>query len=198
MDSTNRFSSMAFTKRSLHPGTAGPVPILLRRLTDPDTDSLHDYLLGLSEETRRRFGPHPFDRETLADLYSHPAKYEGFVAIEPEAGKIVAYAVIKRGYLEHDRARLENLGFYPDSFSDATFAPSVADQWQNRGIGRQLFDFMIRGLQAEGVRRIILWGGVQCDNHLAVNYYRHLGFTILGQFEYYGQNYDMMKDISSQ
>jgi hypothetical protein len=43
--------------------------------------------------------------------------------------------------------------------------------------------------------RIILWGGVQVENKKAVGYYLKNGFSILGQFEYNGANYDMVLDI---
>ena len=166
----------------------------LRRLQTTDQDALYKYLMGLSDETRKRFGPHPFDKETIAAIISHPETYSGFVA--DVDGGIVAYSIIKKGFLEHDRPRLESYGLTLDPLADATFAPSVADGWQGLGLGSELFHYMIPILQSEGIKRIILWGGVQCSNHLAVSYYRKLGFSILGQFEYYGQNYDMSKDIS--
>ncbi len=169
--------------------------LILRKLDEADLNLLDEYLMGLSDETQRKFGPHPFDKEALAELFSHTEKYSGYVATETETLKIIAYSVIKKGFLDHDRPRLESYGLNLDPATDATFAPSVADEWQGLGVGTQLFKFMIPGLQADGVKRIILWGGVQCDNLKAMHYYRKLGFTILGQFDYYGQNYDMMKEI---
>lgn len=173
----------------------GNADVLHRRLIAADLDSLHEYLEGLSAETKSRFGPHSFDKETLDELFSHPGKYSGYVAVETGYLKIIAYSVIKKGFLEHDRPRLESYGLRLNPLSDATFAPSVSDKWQSLGVGTQLFNFMIPCLEAEGVKRIILWGGVQCENLKAVNYYRKLGFNILGQFEYYGQNFDMMKEV---
>lgn len=38
-------------------------PILLRRLQTTDLDNLYSYLHNLSDETKRRFGPHSFDRQ---------------------------------------------------------------------------------------------------------------------------------------
>jgi len=195
LDSAGIAGSTDFTNPGLQPGGIVPPRIILRRLTPADLDNLHEYLLGLSVETKRRFGPHSFDREALVVLFSDPGQYSGHIAAETCTLTIIAYSVIKKGFLEHDRPRLENYGLNLDPFTDATFAPSVADEWQGLGVGTQLFQFMIPGLQAEGVKRIILWGGVQCDNLKAVHYYRKLGFTILGQFDYYGQNYDMMKEI---
>ena len=169
---------------------------MIRRLTAGDRDSLHEYLVGLSDETKKRFGPHSFDKESISELLTEPEKYSGYIVQDSETGKIVAYSIVKTGFLEHDRPRLESYGLRPDKYTDATFAPSVADEWQGLGVGIHLFHFMVSVLRTSGVKRIILWGGVQSDNLKAVKFYRKLGFTILGQFEYYGQNYDMIKDYS--
>ncbi len=160
-----------------------------------DVYSLHQYLQALSQETKRRFGPHSFELKEIAEILNLPDEYSGFVAAEKESGKIIAYSITKRGFLEHDRPRLEQYGLKLHPTNDATYAPSVADEWQSRGLGNQLYHYMVSGLTTQGVKRIILWGGVQCDNHKAVNYYRKLGFTVVGQFEYYGLNYDMIKEI---
>jgi ribosomal protein S18 acetylase RimI-like enzyme len=173
-------------------GDQGPI---FRILGSPDLDALHEYLTGLSEETRHRFGPHPFDRATLEGLYREQGSHTGYIAVEEESGRIIAYSVIKAGFLEHDRPRLNGYGLNPDAITDATFAPSVADDWQGRGLGPRLYEFMVADLKARGIGRLILWGGVQCSNLRAVNYYRKLGFTILGEFEYYGMNFDMIKEI---
>jgi GNAT superfamily N-acetyltransferase len=167
--------------------------LLIRRLTASDLDKLCSYLSGLSQETKKRFGPHSFDRDTLAELFGNPMKYSGFIALQEATLSIIAYSVIKKGFLDHDRPRLESYGLKLDASQDATFAPSVADSWQGQGVGSRLFAFMTSCLQAEQIKRIILWGGVQCDNQKAVSYYRKLGFTVLGQFQYYGQNFDMIK-----
>jgi diamine N-acetyltransferase len=149
----------------------------------------------LSNDTKRRFGPHPFDRESIIGFYNNPEKMIGYIAKEMSTEIIVAYSIIKIGYLHHDYDRLQSYGINPNSETDSTFAPSVADAWQSAGVGNALFQFIRSDLAAAGIRRIILWGGVQADNHTAVNFYRKNNFTTLGQFEYNGPNYDMMLDI---
>ncbi len=169
--------------------------MIFRILTSEDLDSLHSYLTGLSEATRHRFGPHPFDNETIRSLFCDSGSYIGYIAVDEENGRIIAYSVIKTGILEHDRFRLEGYGLALDPVTDATYAPSVADDWQGRGIGPQLYEYMVDDLIARGIRRIILWGGVQCGNDRAVSFYRRLGFNILGEFEYYGMNFDMVRTL---
>ncbi len=172
------------------------LPFLLRRLDKGDFDNLVSYVNGLSQETRKRFGPHAFDKQSMVDFYSENDLRLGYIAVDLETGAIVGYAIIKRGILEHDRARLESYGLVPDQERDSTFAPSVADNRQGQGIGSSLLQFIIADLKTRKINRIILWGGVQADNERAIQYYLRNGFTRLGQFEYNGSNYDMMLSLS--
>lgn len=172
-----------------------PPPSLYRPLQSQDEDLLLDYLEKLSPQTRHRFGPHPYDRQAICDFYKLENQHKGFVAIEPQQPSIIGYAIIKYGFLPHDAPRLEGYGLELNAFTDCTFAPSVADEWQGRGIGSGLFDFILTGLKDQGKKRLILWGGVQASNERAITYYLKKGFRILGEFEYHGQNLDMALDI---
>jgi len=168
----------------------------LRRLGSSDLNGLLEYLSRLSENTRRRFGPHPFDRQSVIDFYDNPALHWGFVAQDVESGAIVAYSIIRPGYLEHDGRRLQSYGWWPDADSDCTYAPSVADDWQSLGVGNSLWQFILAELKSKGLRRVILWGGVQSDNEKAVNFYRKNGFRMLGRFEHNGWNDDMVLELT--
>jgi diamine N-acetyltransferase len=169
--------------------------VLLSRLESTELDALSNYLDNLSSETRRRFGPHPFDKAALIAFYSDPLLHRAFIAIDTATNTIIAYAIIKAGYLEHDSQRLQSYGLTLSSHTDCTFAPSVADEWQGLGIGNSLLQYIILVLKPEGRKRLILWGGVQAGNAKAFSYYTKSGFTLLGQFEYNGPNYDMLLDI---
>jgi diamine N-acetyltransferase len=169
--------------------------VLVRKLNSDDVDKLLVYLNELSPDTLKRFGPHRFDIQSIIDLYENSDKYIGYIALDTERSEIIAYSIIKIGYLEHDSFRLKSYGLKLDAETDCTYAPSVADQWQSQGVGNSLFNFMLSDLKMLGIKRIILWGGVQIDNLKAVNYYTKNGFTTLGQFEYNGQNYDMILEL---
>ena len=168
--------------------------LALRNLNHTDWGQLSTYLSGLSLESRKRSGPHPFDLASVEAFYGQPEN-RGYVAIVPESGEIVAYAILRNGYLQHDRARLESYGVTLNSDTDCTFAPSVADSWQSCGVGNALLRFILSAIKESSRNRIILWGGVQADNEKAVNFYLKNGFRILGSFEYNGQNFDMVLDI---
>jgi len=171
--------------------------VIIRKLTLDDLDSLLEYLGNLSESSRKRFGPHAFDQSTLWNIFSDQTHNIGFIAVEVSSQKIIAYAIIRLGFLDHDSDRLQSYGLLLDRETDCTFAPSVADEWQGRGIGKRMFGYILEEMKTNGIRRIILWGGVQSNNALAVNYYKRLGFQTLGQFEYSGWNYDMVFSIES-
>jgi len=168
--------------------------IELRRVGEDDAVLITEYLSQLSAETRSRFGPHPYDIDSVTAFYKKMV-HLGFMAIDIDSNTIIGYAVIKMGYLEHDFNRLENYGISLDHHTDCTFAPSVADNWQNQGVGNALFDFMLDHLLFIGFSRIILWGGVQASNENAIQYYKKIGFENLGSFEYHGLNYDMILNI---
>jgi diamine N-acetyltransferase len=169
--------------------------VLLQRLNTDDYDKLVDYFHCLSQDTVKRFGPHRFDKQSIVELYDHSADYKGYIAKDTETSEIIAYSIIKTGYLEHDCSRLQSYGLTPDNTTDCTFAPSVADAWQSMGVGNSLFNFILSCLKADGISRIILWGGVQSDNIKAVNYYIKNGFRIVGEFQYNGPNYDMILEL---
>jgi len=170
-------------------------PVLLSKLTSEDYNPIATYLQSLSEETKRRFGPHLFDILSINKFYESQNPNRGYIARDNETQAIIAYSIVKAGYLEHDSYRLQSYGLHLSHDTDCTFAPSVADQWQSMGIGNSLFLFILKNLQSSGIKRIILWGGVQSDNVKAVQFYKKHGFRVLGEFEYNGLNYDMIKDI---
>jgi GNAT superfamily N-acetyltransferase len=169
--------------------------VLLKRLNPVDFDKLLEYLHALGPDTLRRFGPHPFEKQSIIDLFENSGNHHGYIAINTESSEIIAYSIVKIGYLEHDSFRLQSYGLTLDNDTDCTYAPSVADCWQSLGVGNSLFSFILNDLKKNGIKRIILWGGVQCDNNKAVNFYLKNDFRIPGKFEYNGENYDMIKEI---
>jgi len=169
--------------------------VIFQRLNVDDYDELVDYFHRFSPETVKRFGPHRFDKQSIIEVYDHSTDYKGYIAKDYEKSEIIAYSIIKTGYLEHDNSRLQSYGLLPDKTTDCIFAPSVADDWQSLGVGNSLFNFILSDLKADGIKRIILWGGVQSDNVKAINYYIKNGFRIVGEFQYNGPNYDMILEL---
>jgi diamine N-acetyltransferase len=169
--------------------------VLIRKLISTDFDILFSYLEKLSEETKKRFEPHAFDKNAIIDFYAHVNNNIGFIAYDADNEEIIAYSIIKMGFLEADNIRLKGYGLEQNHKTDCTFAPSVADAWQSTGIGTGIFKFIISELKTTEIKRIILWGGVQATNEKAINYYKKNGFKILRQFFHNVENYDMALDI---
>lgn len=173
-------------------------PVILRRLVTADIDKLVNYLHALSAETKSRFAPHSFDKQAVLDFYNTANNNTGYIAEDVTNSNIIAYTIIKTGFLRHDSYRLQAYGLQLSIITDCTIAPSVADEWQSCGLGKLLYNYILQHLKAKGICRIILWGGVQAGNHKAVSFYKGLGFVELGGFEYNGWNLDMINDITHQ
>ncbi len=169
--------------------------VYLRRLNSSDLDNLLYYLENLSTESKKSFGPHQFDKQSVIDFYESPDIHWGYVALTIDTNEIVAYSIIKMGYLESDYNRYLSYGIKLDSKVDCEFAPSVADLWQSCGIGIQLFYFILTDLKKAELKRVVLWGGVQADNEKALNFYKKNNFELFGKFSHNGENLDMLLNI---
>jgi diamine N-acetyltransferase len=170
--------------------------IVCRKLTPEDIDALVNYLSQLSPETKSRFGPHAYDKAAVENFYRDNTDVTGYIAETNSPKQIIAYSLIKNGCLWHDYDRIKNYGFQINAEECCTFAPSVADEWQSKGIGKMLFNFILADINNSGIKKMILWGGVQASNERAVNFYTKAGFRSLGMFEYNGSNLDMMLEIA--
>lgn len=168
---------------------------IIRNLLTSDYDALAEYLYALSSVTRSRFTPHAFDRDSIDTFFRYRNDLAGYLAFRADSPQMIAYSLIKYGYLEHDYLRLSAFGITPDIETDATYAPSVADSCQGKGVAGIMFGNICHELRVKGIRRIILWGGVKAGNLSALKFYEKNGFQIVGSFEYYGMNYDMVKWI---
>jgi diamine N-acetyltransferase len=173
--------------------------ITVRRLQETDTSLLFDYFSGLSADLRSRFAPHPFDQSTaIAICKNLESGIRYYIAIDDE-GTIIAYMLVKKRMIEEDRTRLLNKNIYYDTSLTCAFAPSVADAWQNSGVGSAMYDIIEKDiLDNSPWRVIVLWGGVQATNDKAIHFYAKKGFQHLGNFFANGQNnYDMVKILGN-
>jgi GNAT superfamily N-acetyltransferase len=169
--------------------------ITIRKLQSTDLENLSYYLQNLSEESKKRFGPHPFDLQPVIEFYKEPNIHQAYIGENPDAQEIIAYSIIKFGILEADFQRYLSYGIELNHQTDCEFAPSVADAWQSCGIGNAMFQFILEELKKTAIQRIILWGGVQADNEKAVQYYLKHGFQNMGLFTHNGENFDMILEV---
>ncbi len=170
--------------------------IVFRKLIKSDFKSLAHYLQNLSEESKSRFGPHLYDLEAVTTFYKENLNI-GIVGIETNNKNIVAYSIIKQGFILADSERYKTYKLPLSMLTDFTYAPSVADNWQSLGLGDAMFKYMKNIIQTTDCKRIILWGGVQKTNEKAVNYYQKNGFITHGQFNNGNDNWDMALNINN-
>lgn len=169
----------------------------IRLLENSDNDRLYDYFdQQFSKESKSRFGPHPFDKETINAICQNPnGEIIRYIAVDNE-GQIVAYMLIKQGMIEWDEKRYATRDQSYDFNTSVTFAPSVADAWQSTGVGSLMNSIIEDDLRKRNVRNIILWGGVQATNLKAVNFYKKLGYQFIASFWHEGKdNHDMVKAL---
>jgi GNAT superfamily N-acetyltransferase len=122
----------------------------IRPLDPADRERLADAFTHLSEETRRRrfrglatqLTERDLDRLTQIDHHHH----EALAAIAPGTGRIVGVA------------RFITM---PDDPGAAEVAIAVDDEWQGRGIGRQLMSELVGRARAEGVARLLAYVGAE-------------------------------------
>jgi diamine N-acetyltransferase len=173
----------------------------VRPLELTDVEPLTTYFVSLSADTRRRYGPHPFDRATAEKLCASidNAVTVRFVAVledgSPQA-QIIGYMILTREVWGDDAVRYA--GRLPAGES-ACLAPSIADAYQDQGLGTQMGRHVLRSAREMGLRRVILMGGVQATNDRAKHFYEKLGFVRQGEFWTHQPvdmlNYDMMLDL---
>ena len=174
--------------------------VMVRPLEVSDTLALTTYFCGLSPATRSCYGPHPFDHKTAEALCreAKPAEPERFVAvIDGDAGpRIIGYMILTRTLAPSDVARYAQIGHALDARVCASFAPSIADSYQDQGLGRCMATHVLGCGPTLGLREVILMGGVLDRNPRAKHLYETLGFRVVGEF--YSRtkpdqlNYDMI------
>jgi diamine N-acetyltransferase len=171
-------------------------------LAADDVEPLARYFQSLSPRTRSFYGPHPFDRVTAEhlcaligqdDTLRFVAHLEGIA--KPE---IIGYMILARKIWEDDRKRY---GDCLDYERCACLAPSIADAYQEQGLGTQMGRHVVACAQAMGIRHLILMGGVQVRNERARRLYTRLGFRQVGEFWTTSPetllNYDMLIDFGA-
>ena len=169
--------------------------VFLKQFSIQEVKRLISYLNKLSEVTRSRFGPHPFDTQSVNNFYADENNM-AYCAQDLETEDFVGYSIIRQGFLHFEAERLQRCGLNLNAETDCAFAPSVADSWQSTGVGNLLFRFMLNDFKGKSFKRIILWGGVQSSNERAINFYKKNGFYSIGHFDYNGiGNIDMIKEL---
>jgi len=165
--------------------------VVLRPLKSTDEQALGDYFLSLSDKTKGFFSPHPFNRETAEKLCKEIDKTSTLRLIAVSANKIVGYFILFPGMSQSSKERYRNL----NENEICSVAPSIADEFQNQGLGTKMMMYTIDIARRLGKKKMILSGGVQVRNQRAIHFYKKFGFKIVREFQTELKNYDMVLDL---
>ncbi|WP_151770954.1 GNAT family N-acetyltransferase [Streptomyces abyssomicinicus] len=96
-----------------------------------------------------------------------------------------------------DLARYEDAGIRLTGTTDCRFGLTLADDYQDRGVGTLVLPLVTEVARLLGRTRIILWGGVRAANARAIRYYEKNGFRPVGPFPEADRSLslDMMLDL---
>ena len=173
--------------------------VVFRPLATGDAKILGEFFCNLSEATIDLFGPHDFDQETADRLCAeivHSQVLRMIPAIRSGGGeRVIGYFLLQFGISEATVQRYRGFNVELDAEVDCQIAPSMADDYQNQGLGSPLFGHIIDVAQRTNRRRVVLIGGVRGINARAIHFYRKHGFVKVSEFKKRGNNYDMMLEL---
>lgn len=114
----------------------------------------------------------------------------------PRESVVVGYFILELGVRAGDGERFGLHGIPLTADQTCTFAPSVGDAFQGRGLGSALMPLVLETARQLSRRRVILMGGVRADNPRARHFYAKFGFRPVGDFEAGGvDNCDMVLEL---
>ncbi|WP_206341466.1 GNAT family N-acetyltransferase [Streptomyces ureilyticus] len=156
--------------------------VVFRPLAHTDTDRLAGFLKGLSPESRRLSTFDGYDLAAAQELCDAIARYDKLrlVLEEVPSGRIVGLLELSLALTPADIARYLEAGIRLTETTDCRFGPTLADDYQGKGVGTLAFPLIANVARRLGRTRIILWGGVLADNARAIRYYEKNGFRPVG------------------
>ena len=172
----------------------------LRPLEVGDAPVLASFLQGLSEATRT-FSHFPsYDLVCAEELCGAVGRYDKLrLVIESESSEAVGLIELSLGLPEADIARFAAAHIELSEASDCRFGPTLADAYQERGLGSRAFPLILEIVRRLGRTRLILLGGVREENERARHFYRKFGFAEVGSFDGLSgaKNVDMILDLQA-
>lgn len=168
--------------------------LCFRPLAPADAALLGGYFTGLSTATQDLYRPHEFTHAVAEDLCSRiehdPTLRMVAVTQDRAPAEIAGYFLLNCEIADSDVQRYAGYGLALNERTDCRFAPSVADRYQNTGLGSLLMPPCLAVAQRLGYQRLILLGGVYMTNARAVRFYTKNGFRQVGAFSLRGHGPD--------
>ncbi|MEV4396174.1 GNAT family N-acetyltransferase [Nonomuraea sp. NPDC049607] len=172
--------------------------VAFRPLMHTDAERLAAFLEGLSAESRRLSTFDGYDLKAARKLCDAIARHDKLRLVLEDvlSGRIVGLVEFSLDPHPADIARYREAGIHLAA-TDCRFGPTLADDYQGRGVGTQIFPLVADVARHFGRRRIILFGGVLADNARALRYYKKHGFQLVGSFTGRDgtRSFDMILDL---
>ncbi len=149
--------------------------IVFRLLRQNDKQILIDLFFSLSDEFKKWYNPHPFDEKTAIEICDNKDEDHQKV-IGVHDGKIVAYCQLFFGLRYWESKRFSKRSMFFINSEVCTIAPCVAEDFQGKGVGSIMMEYIIDICKKYNKKYILLWGGVVVKNKKAVRYYEKMDF----------------------
>jgi len=166
----------------------------VRELIAADAKQLSDYFLNLSAASKKRYGPHPLTTKYAHYLCQSKQLQNNSIirlVIINEQLIIVGYIILDANVVKEDALRYESQSINLYKGSHYFLAPSIADNYQNQGIASRIMPVVTKLAKSRGAQSLVLMGGTQLSNKVAVSYYQKTGFIALKEFQTDVTNIDM-------
>jgi len=137
--------------------TRDGIDLLVRRLVATDATSLQTFNSALSPDSRQMFLPHAYDDATVAKAMTRSQNGDDYVLGAFYGERLMGYFFL---WCVRERVPLLGIG--------------MLDEFQHRGLGRQMMQLLIDNAVAEGRDGIELT--TMPDNHKAFALYQKCGF----------------------
>ena len=154
--------------------------ICFRPLLPSDDRRLAEFLANLSAQTRVFSTRESYDLDEAQRLCLAINRYDKLRLIALiNNGLIIALFEFSLSIVDDDYRRFkEKYDVQLNESTDARFGPCLSDQYQNRQLGRWLFEKTKIIAREMGKSRLILWGGVRRDNQRGIRFYEKIGFQL--------------------
>ena len=155
--------------------------LVFRSLRTADLEALGTFYAGLSARTRE-FWHRQADACDLAREHCDAIdRFDKLRLVADDGFAIVAVFELSFSIPDGDHERFALYGLSLDERADVRFGPCVRDDEQGSGLAPRLLAETARVALREGRSRLILWGGVQHENHRGRRFYEREGFSEVGR-----------------
>lgn len=172
--------------------------ITFRPLLHSDLDRLTSFLENLSTDTRRLSTFDSYDKVTARELCDAISKYDKLrFVLESQNKEVIGLIEFTLDIPQNVSDKYTTYGLTLDTEYTCRFGPTLADKYQDQGLGSLIFPYVVKIAKLLGRKHIILYGGVFADNTRAIKYYEKHGFRIAGKYNNGDgvENLDMILDL---